>query len=349
MGTVPMIEIGQSLFDNFTSMEIRYPEGRSAGLGAQQRYEAINNHVSYRLKDRGARRDASGPLSLLGMRPAGSLALGYNRDHYATDIRVDGEGLAKYCFVLTTSGALEMSLGGLAPVVGDRQRGLIYEGRQQRHFETVENTARILMWVEASRFERALVAGMDEALLDKLEFESQIDWSGAAAAAAVRRSIEYFVSELNDPHGLASIPTALEAFTDSLVHLMLNALPHNYTERMKRSVASPVPAHLRRAIAFMHASADLPVTMADVAVAAGCGTRTLLNAFRRFRDTTPLAALHDIRLQHARKALLADSDSQSVSNIARRFGFSNPSRFAVAYGKRFGETPRETRAADLRD
>jgi AraC-like DNA-binding protein len=343
-----MIEMGQSLFDNFTYMEIRYPEGRGAGLGAQQKYEAINNRVTYRLIDRDARRDASGPLSLLGMRQAGSLALGYNKDRYATNIRVDGEGLARYCFVVTTDGALEMSLGGLAPVVGDRERGLIYDGRQQRSFETLENTGRMLMWVDAARFERDLVASMDEPLRDTLAFTSEIDWS-SATAAAVRRSIQYFVSELNEPLGLASVPAALESFTDSIVHLMLNALPHSYSERMKRTVASPIPAHLRRAIAFMHASADMPVTMADVAAAAGCGTRTLLNAFRRFRDTTPLAALHDIRLQHARKALLVDSGDKSISGIARQYGFSNPSRFVAAYGKRFGETPRETRAANRCD
>ncbi len=59
------------------------------------------------------------------------------------------------------------------------------------------------------------------------------------------------------------------------------------------------------------ASADKPVTMADVAAAAGCGTRTLLNVFRRFRETTPLAAMHDIRLQHARAALLDNPDGAS--------------------------------------
>ena len=341
-----MIGIGQSLFDNFASMEIRYPEECRAGVRAQQRYEAINNHVSYRLLDRRARRDVSGPLSVLGMREAGSLALGYNRDRHATDIRVHGEGLPRYCFVLTTSGALKMSVGGMAPVVGDRDRGLIYDGRHQRNFETLEDTARMLMWVEASRFERALVAAMDEPLHDRLEFVSQIDWS-SANAAAVRRSIEYFVSELKDPQGLASVPAALESFTDSIVHLMLHGLPHSYSERMKRTAAAPVPAHLRRAIAFMHASADQSVTVADVAAAAGCGTRTLLNAFRRFRETTPLAALQDIRLQHARKALLSDSTGEPISVIARRFGFSNLSRFTAAYGKRFGETPKEARSSNV--
>jgi transcriptional regulator GlxA family with amidase domain len=139
------------------------------------------------------------------------------------------------------------------------------------------------------------------------------------------------------------VPAALASFTDSFAHLMLKALPHNYSERLAGPVAPPAPAHLRHALAFMHASADQPVTIADIAVAAGCGTRTLLNVFRRFRDTTPLAALHDIRLQHVRGALLAQADGEATRDIARRFGFTNPSRFVAAYGKRYGETPGETR------
>ncbi len=121
---------------------------------------------------------------------------------------------------------------------------------------------------------------------------------------------------------------------------MLDGLPHNYSARLSRSVVSPIPSHLRRALAFMDASADRPVTMADVAAATGCGTRTLLNSFR---DTTPLAALREIRRQHARAALLAGADGETTRDIARRFGFTNPSRFAAVYAKRFGETPGETR------
>jgi hypothetical protein len=97
-----MISVEQSLLDTFTSIEIQYHEERDAGAGAQRKYDPINNRVTYRLIDREARENAArGPLSLLGMRQAHALALGYNRDRYATDIRVDGEGLARFCLVLT--------------------------------------------------------------------------------------------------------------------------------------------------------------------------------------------------------------------------------------------------------
>ncbi len=80
----------------------------------------------------------------------------------------------------------------------------------------------------------------------------------------------------------------------------------------------------------MHASASQPIALADVAAAAGCSQGALQAAFRRFRETTALRALHDIRLQHAREALLAADDSESTSSIARRFGFTNLSRFITA-------------------
>ena len=66
-------------------------------------------------------------------------------------------------------------------------------------------------------------------------------------------------------------------------------------------------------------------------------------AFRRFRETTLLAALHGVRLQHVREALLTTCNDEPTRAIARRFGFTNPSRFIAAYGKRFGEHPNETR------
>jgi len=66
-------------------------------------------------------------------------------------------------------------------------------------------------------------------------------------------------------------------------------------------------------------------------------------AFRQFRGVTPLTALHAIRLQRVREALREADDQIPTRTIARRFGFTNPSRFLAAYGKQFGEHPNEAR------
>jgi transcriptional regulator GlxA family with amidase domain len=80
------------------------------------------------------------------------------------------------------------------------------------------------------------------------------------------------------------------------------------------------------------------IGLEEVADAAGCSLRSLHDVFRRFRGTTPLAALHAVRLDQVR-AELAGSDVATTMEVARRFGFTNRGRFTSAYAERFGEAP----------
>jgi transcriptional regulator GlxA family with amidase domain len=82
-----------------------------------------------------------------------------------------------------------------------------------------------------------------------------------------------------------------------MVSLVLRGIPHNYLERLGSGRFGAVPAYVRRADDFMRANAAVPIRMEQVAAAAGCSVRTLNAVFRQFRDTTPLAALHTIRVE----------------------------------------------------
>jgi transcriptional regulator GlxA family with amidase domain len=79
-----------------------------------------------------------------------------------------------------------------------------------------------------------------------------------------------------------------------------------------------------------------------VAAAAGCGVRTLNAVYRRFRDTTPLAALHAIRLDQVHAELIRRVSDASIAEVSRCYGFTNPGRFTAAYRRRFFESPSET-------
>ena len=66
-------------------------------------------------------------------------------------------------------------------------------------------------------------------------------------------------------------------------------------------------------------------------------------AFRRFRDTTPMAQLRALRLERARSELAkAGQDGGSVTSVANAHGFGSLSRFAADYKARFHESPSET-------
>jgi AraC-like DNA-binding protein len=108
-------------------------------------------------------------------------------------------------------------------------------------------------------------------------------------------------------------------------------LPHNHSEGLLRHNANAAPVNVKRAEEFMRASAGVPLTIAEVAAAAGCSVRALQMAFHRFRGTTPIAALQRARLDQARTELLRRGQTASLARIAAEHGFSNPTRFAQLF------------------
>jgi AraC-like DNA-binding protein len=85
----------------------------------------------------------------------------------------------------------------------------------------------------------------------------------------------------------------------------------------------------------------MPLTIAEIAEAAGCGVRALQIAFHRFRSTTPMRALQQARLEEARTEILRPDQTQSLARIAAEYGFSSPSQFAQFFRRQYGVYPSE--------
>ncbi|MCO8275157.1 AraC family transcriptional regulator [Actinoplanes sp. TRM 88003] len=104
------------------------------------------------------------------------------------------------------------------------------------------------------------------------------------------------------------------------------------------------PAAVRRAVAYLEANAAEPITVDDIAAAAGLGVRALQTGFRRHLDVTPLGYLRRHRLELAHRDLQAAdaSGGDTVADIAFRWGFPNLGRFAGYYRAAFGRPPSQT-------
>ena len=119
----------------------------------------------------------------------------------------------------------------------------------------------------------------------------------------------------------------------------LSAFPTTFTDSLQRPAQrAGAPASVRRALAYIDANAHLAITIDDVAAASYISTRGLQYAFRRALDITPADALRQARLDGAHRDL-RDGDGRSVGEIARRWGFSNSSRFTAAYREAYGAAP----------
>ena len=222
------------------------------------------------------------------------------------------------------------------------QDGAVFRGFPGLKVLTSDVNARRSFWIEAGTLEHALESMLGDSLRKPLEFAPRVDWS-SGLAASLKSQIDFLARDVNRPDGVASNPVALASFTDLILSLVLRGIRHNHLERLEnRGRLSAVPVYVQRAEEFMHTNAAMPIRMEQVAYAAGCSVRTLGAVFRRFRDTTPLAALHAIRLDEVRAELSRGATIGSVANVAHRYGFINLGRFAAAYRLRFGEAPLET-------
>ena len=152
---------------------------------------------------------------------------------------------------------------------------------------------------------------------------------------------DFLFAELEHSDTLLTNEIAVRLFEDNLALCLLLGLPHNYTERLARQKAPAAPGSVRRAEAFMRANASLPLTIAEISEAAGCGVRALQIAFHRFRGTSPMQVLQQARLEQARAEILRPGQRQSLARIAAEHGFSSPTRFAQSFRRKYGVYPSE--------
>ncbi len=98
-----------------------------------------------------------------------------------------------------------------------------------------------------------------------------------------------------------------------------------------------LPPELRLALDWALAHLAQPITLADLAAAAGRGTTTLNRLFGRHLGTSPLHWVADRRVDRA-CGLLA-STPLSVAQVARRVGIADPYYFSRVFKQRTGIAP----------
>jgi transcriptional regulator GlxA family with amidase domain len=171
-----------------------------------------------------------------------------------------------------------------------------------------------------------------------LDFNASIDTS-SAAGAGLRRLTDWLYDEFSHADSPLLNDIAAASAQELFFRTIVMAATHNRSAQLRSRARAAAPATVRRAEEYMRSKATLPLTIGDIANAAGCGTRALQAAFYCFRGTSPMAALRRIRLELAHRAIMRSDGSTSVGEVAARYGFSNPGRFASQYQRAFGEYP----------
>jgi AraC-like DNA-binding protein len=160
-----------------------------------------------------------------------------------------------------------------------------------------------------------------------------------AAVTRWRSSLSLLSRELRDG-GVESL--LWHTLTHGTAAAFLRMYPPTVTP-LPPAVLLPRRARLRAAVEYVHEHVAEPLTVSDVAAAAGLSVRATQEAFQRHVGMTPLRYVQHVRLERARHALLqADPTTGSVQAVARAWGFAHLGRFSAAYRNAYGEYPRNT-------
>lgn len=138
----------------------------------------------------------------------------------------------------------------------------------------------------------------------------------------------------------SNIPGAmavLDALSVEICHSLIRSIVK--TPALKSCLAERV--EIGRVIEHIHSRIDDKITVESMAGVACLSPSHFSRVFRKETGKAPMAYLHDLRLERAKKMLLA-ADA-SVTDIALACGFNSPSYLAACFQKRYKMTPKEYR------
>lgn len=211
-----------------------------------------------------------------------------------------------------------------------------------------ENTRQLLVQVDRAAMQAHLGQLIGGQASQPLCFEGPMNMA-QGTGRSLAQLILHLVGEIDAERSQFGTPGLMSRQIESTIMTgLIESVPNNYSDLLGLRGSTARPRHLRRAEEFIAAHLDQPLTVEDIAAAAGCTPRSLQNAFRKFRDTTPLRFLRDARLARVHQTLLAGNPSASVTDVATRWGFSHLGRFSQVYKERFGESPQTTLRAAQR-
>lgn len=109
-------------------------------------------------------------------------------------------------------------------------------------------------------------------------------------------------------------------------------------ERLRQIASAGSQSHqIARAIAWLKGNFSQPLSIDDLAEQASMSTSTFHHHFRSMTALSPLQFQKQLRLQEARRLMLAER--MDAANAAFQVGYESPSQFSREYNRLFGAPP----------
>jgi AraC-like DNA-binding protein len=183
---------------------------------------------------------------------------------------------------------------------------------------------------------RKLAGMLDCAVTAGLDFDPVLDLT-TPQAATLTRILDCLLHAADTIGGEAGM--ILGELEQAMVTAFLAASNHDARHLLAKKPSAAAPRQVRRAEDYIEANWNQPVSIENLAVAAGCSVRSLFRTFRQSRGYTPLEFARKLRLGHARRMLEGGGEATTVTDVAFACGFNDLGRFSKDFAQAFGELP----------
>jgi AraC-like DNA-binding protein len=222
------------------------------------------------------------------------------------------------------------------------QRAAIASPLHERcRFVSSPDSTRIQMALTQAALVGQLTALLGEAPQAPLDFAPALDLS-SGYGLSLARYVLMAALDLDRAGSVLMNPIMMGMFEQLITTGLLLSHPHNHAEALRHRDRPIAPRDVKRAIDYLEANLDAPVTLADLVQASGVPGRTLLKHFRDSKGVSPMRYLRNARFRRVRQALMKAQPGESVTALAMGFGFTHMGRFSLEYRQRFGESPSQT-------
>lgn len=164
---------------------------------------------------------------------------------------------------------------------------------------------------------------------------------------ALSATVGFLYAEMNRPGGLATMPAVRHELESALMTSLLMTVPSQLSPALLGDPAPTRRAKIRQVMEYIDEHPGEELSTADLAALAGISERTLQAGFQEVVGMSPRAYVRGVRLDRVHLEL-SSGDPSPVTDVAARWGFFHPGRFAQQYRDRFGVLPSQTLRSTVR-
>ncbi len=262
---------------------------------------------------------------------------------YHVDIQLSSDRLPHDHYVLMPtngSGHVETTAASIAT---STIRACCLPPEEPVAIQWTDDAPQLVVSITQDAVRRYLATLIGRSADEPVRFELGMDLA-TPVASRWHAALQVIHAEIADPHTLAGRGLGVGPLEEFLVTTLLLTQPSNYSNLLAATPQSPGHRAVRLAVEYLQHHLGEPISVAELAAHVGVSVRSLQKGFQDAFGVTPSEYVRDRRLERVHDALrdATPADGLSVTELAYRWGFTHPGRFASAYRRRYGEAPSTT-------